>query len=321
MKRKSLLATLLTVASFQLYQAQAQTSFNGININNGQDLVFKGFSNGVNDPTDAGDVVFQKANGDELTRIRSLYDAATGLASICFSSSPLINTTFLFTGEGNLGIGSSVPRTRLDVQPPLGNISTGVFRSNGEQSWGHALALVTDKVAGDDPKLLFSYRNRTKQWSIGGTQNSTTFNIMEDGGDGFHGSGFGAARLTVMPGGNVGIGTSNPQAKLAVEGNILAKEIKIKTDINVPDYVFEPDYNLKSLEEIESYVKANKHLPEIPSAKQIQADGLDLAEMNLLLLKKVEEMTLQLIQMNNEMKKQADKIEGQADKIKLLRNK
>ncbi|WP_343321640.1 hypothetical protein [Sphingobacterium multivorum] len=318
MKRKSLLATLLAVAGLQLYQAQAQTTFDGININNGQNLVFKGFSNGVNDPTDAGDVVFQKANGDELTRIRSLYDAATGLASICFSSSPLINATFLFTGEGNLGIGSSVPRTRLDVQPPIGNISTGVFRSNGEQSWGHALALVTDKAAGDDPKLLFSYRNRTKQWSIGGTQNSTTFNIMEDGGDGFHGNGFGAARLTVMPGGNIGIGTSNPQAKLAVEGNILAKEIKIKTDINVPDYVFEPDYDLKSLEEIESYVKANKHLPEIPSAKQIQADGLDLAEMNLLLLKKVEEMTLQLIQMNNEMKKQAEKIEGQAEKIQLL---
>ena len=124
--------------------------------------------------------------------------------------------------------------------------------------------------------------------------------------------------LVTDPWGNVGIGTNNPKAKLAVDGNILAKEIKVKTDISVPDYVFEPDYNLKSLEEIESYVKANKHLPEIPSAKQIQADGLDLAEMNLLLLKKVEEMTLQLIQMNNEMKKQAEKIEGQAEKIQLL---
>lgn len=118
--------------------------------------------------------------------------------------------------------------------------------------------------------------------------------------------------------GKVGIGTANPQADLSVNGNILAKEIKVKTDISVPDYVFEPDYELRSLEETERYVKSNKHLPGIPSAKQIKADGLDLAEMNLLLLKKVEEMTLQLIQMNNEMKNQAEKIDRQADKIKFL---
>ncbi len=104
------------------------------------------------------------------------------------------------------------------------------------------------------------------------------------------------AKVTILPNGNMGIGTSNPQAKLSVDGNILAKEIKIKTDINVPDYVFESDYDLKSLAEIESYIKANKHLPEVPSAKQIQADGVDVAAMNLLLLKKVEEMTLHLIE-------------------------
>ncbi|MGJ1457980.1 hypothetical protein [Sphingobacterium multivorum] len=92
------------------------------------------------------------------------------------------------------------------------------------------------------------------------------------------------SRFNVL--GKVGIGTADPQADLAVNGNILANQIKVKTDISVPDYVFEPDYKLKSLEEIESYVKENKHLPEIPSAKQIQADGLDVAEMNLLLLKK-----------------------------------
>ncbi len=300
----------MIVGSLHGYQAHAQTSFEGINLTNGRDLFFKG---ATADPTDAGDIVFQKMNGEELTRIRSHYDAGTGLASIYFSASPLIKSTFLFTGEGNLGIGNSVPRTRLDVQPPTGNISTGVFRSTGEQSWGHTLALVTDKAAGDDPKLLFSYRNRTKQWAIGGTQNSTTFNIMEDGGDGFHGSGFGIARFTLLPGGNVGIGTANPQAKLAVEGNILAKEIKVKTDISVPDYVFEPDYKLNTLDYIEDYVKAHKHLPEIPSAKDIQKDGLDLAEMNLLLLKKMEELTLHAIEnekKRNELEKKVAKLEN-----------
>ncbi len=108
--------------------------------------------------------------------------------------------------------------------------------------------------------------------------------------------------------GNVGVGTDNPQAKLAVNGNILATEIKIKTNIAVPDYVFESDYQLNSLEYIADYIKAHKHLPEIPSAKEIQKEGLDVAQMNLLLLKKMEEMTLQMIQMNKTLLKQAEEI-------------
>lgn len=109
-------------------------------------------------------------------------------------------------------------------------------------------------------------------------------------------------RMTIESNGNVGIGTTTPQAKLAVEGNILAKEVKVKTDITVPDYVFEPDYKLPTLADVEAYVKEHKHLPEIPSADDIAQHGLDLAEMNLLLLKKVEELTLHLIEKEKETK-------------------
>jgi len=106
--------------------------------------------------------------------------------------------------------------------------------------------------------------------------------------------------VTFTSEGRVGIGTQLPQAKLAVNGNILATEVKVKTDISVPDYVFEPDYDLLTLSETEAYVKEHRHLPEIPSAADIKQDGLDLAEMNLLLLKKVEELTLHLIRLEHE---------------------
>ncbi|SEL95753.1 hypothetical protein [Parapedobacter koreensis] len=108
--------------------------------------------------------------------------------------------------------------------------------------------------------------------------------------------------------GNVGIGTTEPQAKLAVNGTILATEVKVKTDIAVPDYVFEPDYELPALADIEIYVKEHRHLPEIPSAADIEKDGLNLAEMNLLLLKKVEELTLHLIELKKENEKQGEQI-------------
>ena len=103
------------------------------------------------------------------------------------------------------------------------------------------------------------------------------------------------AGIQILANGNVGVGTINPLARLAVNGNILATEIKIKTDINVPDYVFDPDYQLPTLSSIEDYVKKNRHLPEIPSAADIQKDGVDLTAMNLALLKKVEELTLHMI--------------------------
>ncbi|MFC7526821.1 hypothetical protein ACFQRK_22885 [Parapedobacter sp. GCM10030251] len=118
--------------------------------------------------------------------------------------------------------------------------------------------------------------------------------------------------------GNVGIGTTDPQAKLVVNGNILAKEVKVKTDITVPDYVFEPDYELPTLQEVEAYIKEHKHLPEIPSAKDIEMEGLNLAEMNLLLLKKVEELTLHLIEKDHENRQLKERFTSVEQQIREL---
>lgn len=148
---------------------------------------------------------------------------------------------------------------------------------------------------GSFTKLRFTFY--TAAGSEGRMQLSELFYIHPEAVDAYEGM-----MVKYNASGNVGIGTSNPQAKLAVEGNILAKEVKVKTNISVPDYVFEPDYELSTLAEIEAFVKEHRHLPEIPSAADIKQDGLDLAEMNLLLLKKVEELTLHLIEKEKEIR-------------------
>ena len=101
--------------------------------------------------------------------------------------------------------------------------------------------------------------------------------------------------------GNVGIGTSTPGAwKLAVNGNIRTKEIKVET-ANWPDYVFAKDYDLPTLEEIQKHIQEKGHLPGIPSAKEAEANGVELGEMNRLLLEKVEQLTLHIIRLQKEV--------------------
>jgi hypothetical protein len=121
--------------------------------------------------------------------------------------------------------------------------------------------------------------------------------------------------------GNVGIGTTNPDAKLAVKGTIHAEEVKVDLQIPGPDYVFEPTYQLPSLTEIENYIKTNKHLPEVPSAKEMETNGINLSEMNMLLLKKVEELTLHLIEMQKENSNVQKRLTEQQKEIEILKLK
>lgn len=106
--------------------------------------------------------------------------------------------------------------------------------------------------------------------------------------------------FVVNPEGNVGIGTTAPTSKLTVAGDINAREVRVTVNAGA-DFVFANDYNLPSLATLDNYIKTNKHLPEIASAKQMQEDGINLSEMNIKLLQKIEEMTLYLIQQNKDM--------------------
>jgi hypothetical protein len=98
----------------------------------------------------------------------------------------------------------------------------------------------------------------------------------------------------------VGIGTTTSNAMLTVNGSIYAKEVVVTVDIPA-DYVFKPTYKLMPLHEVEQYVNANSHLPEIPSASEITEKGLSVGEMQNKLLQKVEELTLYIIEQQKQI--------------------
>ena len=102
---------------------------------------------------------------------------------------------------------------------------------------------------------------------------------------------------------NVGIGTTDTQGyMLAVAGNVIAEGVKVELQGNWPDFVFEPGFDLKDLEEVKRFIDKNGHLPNIPSAIQVQQEGIDLGSMNAKLLQKIEELTLYLLEQDAKIK-------------------
>ncbi|MGQ7855228.1 hypothetical protein ACUN24_13415 [Pedobacter sp. WC2501] len=113
--------------------------------------------------------------------------------------------------------------------------------------------------------------------------------------------------------------TPDGNYKLSVNGKIRIIEVRVDA-INWPDYVFQEGYDVGMLKGLESYIKTNKRLPEMPSAKEIEANGLGVGEMLKLQQKKIEELTLHLIEKDKQLQNEASMTRSSKYKIKELKN-
>ncbi|MCK7556136.1 hypothetical protein MKQ70_14365 [Chitinophaga sedimenti] len=231
-------------------------------------------------------------------------------------------------GNSRVGMGTENPGVRLHLvgeggllsengplnartasgapDPNIDNPLTSIIGYNGLMSndgsyyywrafWGHSVDLRAGGIR-DGQRNNFRIRRFD-----GGTSWTDLFRVEENG--------------------NVGIGTSaTSDYKLAVNGTIGAKKVKV-TVTGWPDYVFEPGYQLPAIPQLEAFIKQDKHLPGIPTAAEIEENGVDVGEMNKKLLQKVEELTLYLIEENKQLQAQQVTIKSQQERIAALEKK
>lgn len=190
-----------------------------------------------------------------------------------------------YLNAGNLGIGTSSPSADLTISRSSG---TGEFVVNKEGGkWIMAIA------GGGGAGFYFK---KDARLSFVPVESTTNLARESEHCMFFYG------QQTDHPGQLVlGLEAPVDNSKLTVNGRIRSEEVQVVNDVEAPDYVFANDYELRSLEDVESFIKENKHLPEIPSASEFCENGVMLGEMSFDLLKKVEELTLYVIQLNKKI--------------------
>lgn len=183
--------------------------------------------------------------------------------------------------------------TTATVNGPIKALADGEDGGNGLYKYGSS-------------GVPTSSHNKSNYWV------DVVFNAGEGGGSGtVNGTTNYLAKFTVPNtvgnsilfdnGSSIGIGTTvmNGNYKLFVESGIRTRKVKVDID-SWADYVFEADYRLASLKDVEDFIKKNKHLPGVPSAREVEKEGLNLGDNQAVLLKKIEELTLYLIEQNKE---------------------
>jgi hypothetical protein len=240
------------------------------------------------------------------------------IAQTSFAQWADLGTNIYNTNAGNVGIGTTDPQFNLEINAALPFLK---LRSS--------VYTVDPTVLTVKGGIIFNQQNLDKtaaileavppNYHVPGILFATKTSWDRPG----PGSTDWYYRMFIHPNGNIGIGTTTPDALLAVNGTIHSKEVRVDMNI-LPDYVFKPGYDLLTLDEVQKYIDKNQHLPGVPSAEQTEKEGLKLGEMNAILLKKVEELTLYLLEKDeqlksdrkdiSELKKQVEKLTQQQQK-------
>jgi hypothetical protein len=259
------------------------------------------------------------------------------------SASEIPSVLTVNSSNQNVGIGTVTPETKFHVNGESRYNGSGWFSrtNNGTkavalrlgqaQGWDYpAVEIGTEDNGGSSESYWFGTRwvhhIKFQRASSSGTKNMVSFFGTDSDHEMHIYSTDGSTSKIKLNAdgvsyiqGSVAIGTTDPLGyKLAVNGNAIFNKVKVKL-FPWADYVFYDDYKLPALKEVEAYVKQYKHLPDVPSEKEIQQNGLDLGDSQAMLLKKIEELTLYLIEQNRKLEEQVMKVNDQQREIEALK--
>ena len=220
-----------------------------------------------------------------------IFFTATTQAQWTASGSNIYNTN-----SGNVGIGITTPTEKLTVGGNI-KLSNGIY-------WDWPNRIIEQYADADGESRSIRFRN---------SMNAANGNPK--GGFDFADH-LGNSVMRIIDN-SVGIGTTNPGSfKLAVEGRIGAREVRVTNANPWPDYVFSPRYELLPLKQVEAFIQQNGHLPDVPSEKEIRKEGYDLSKMDATLLKKIEELTLHMIELNKKVEQLTEENKRLQSKVK-----